>query len=172
MYGGNRGYHPHLVRSEFVSTDDSDGEQAVKLFGLDGEVLSNVYRPQHYGLSSYAPTGSHGVLVSFGGERNQSFLLGGELPQKRPTKANEGDVKLYDQTGNVIFMAQKNGISLSTANGDAVVRTSKGAVRLTADGHVFAQPSDGNNVYLGMDSPGGSPVMTKSGPSRNVYALV
>ena len=166
-----RGYHPHLVRSEFVSTDDSDGEQAVNLYGLDGEVLKSVYRPQHYGLSSHAPVGSHGVLVSFGGERNQSFLLGGELPEKRPIKGSEGDVKLYDQSGNVVYMGQKNGISISTASGNAVVKTSKGTITLQSDGHAYVDPG-GNNVYLGMSSVGGSKVMTQSGPSRNVYALV
>ena len=168
---GNRGYHPHLVRSEFVKTDDSAGEQALNLYGLDGEVLKTVYRPQSYGLTSHAPVGSHGVLVSFGGERNQSFLMGGELPDKRPLNANEGDVKLYDQTGNVVFMGQKNGISISTASGNAIVKTKSGTITLQADGHAFVDPG-GNNVYLGMSGAGGAKVMTMSGPSRNVYAAV
>ena len=164
-----RGYHPHLVRSEFVGTDDSQGFQTLTLYGHAGETLKTVYRPQHYGLTSHAPVGAHGMLVSLGGERNQSFLLGGELPGKRPTNATEGDVRLYDQTGNVVYMGQKNGISISTASGNAVVKTSKGTITLQADGHAYVDPGS-NNVYLGMSSAGGSPVMTKAGPSRNVFA--
>jgi phage gp45-like len=166
-----RGYHPHLVRSEFIKTDDSDGFQLVDLYGLAGEQLKQVYRPQPYGLSTYAPNGSHGVMVSFGGERTASFLVGGDLPAKRPNKLNEGDVKLYDQSGNIIYLAQKNGIQTTVAGGDYVVTAKNGKITLTASGHNIADPG-GNNVYLGMSGPGGARVATEAGLSKNVYAAV
>jgi phage gp45-like len=183
----NRGYHPHLIRSEFIETDDSKEEQVVKLYGLAGEELKDVYRPQTYGLSAHAPKKSNGVLVSFGGERSLSMLLGGDLPSKRPHGLKEGEVKLYDVEGNVIFMALKNGISVSAAKGDVVVKSAEGKITINAEGdiemksaqgkvtigakgHIFVAPSDGNKVYLGLSSPGGAAVVTTLGPSPNVFA--
>ncbi len=168
-----RGYHPHLVRGEFIQTDDSadDGFQLVDLYGLDGETLKQVYRPQPYGLSTHAPKKSNGMFVSFGGERSLSMLIGGDLPGKRPHKLNEGDAVLYDQTGNVVSMVQKNGISVNAANGDIVAKSAQGKVTITSKGHTYVDPGS-SNVYLGMSSVGGAKVMTESGPSKNVYAAV
>lgn len=173
MAQGNRGYHPHLVRSELIATNDSGdyGEQELTLYGLDGEVLQKVYRPQSYGLTGHAPVGAHGMLLSLGGERNSSFLLGGEDPDKRPQGLDEGDVKLYDQQGNVVWMGQKNGISLSAADGTAVVKTPNGTFTVHKEGYMTADPGS-NNVYLGLGGQGGARVMTESGPSANVYAKI
>ena len=152
-----RGFHPKLTRAELISTDDSGPEQKVEAYGLAGEKLSELHRPQPFGLSAHAPPQSTALIMSLGGERSISILMGGELPSKRPNNLPEGTSVLYDASGNVIFAKAANGLQIKS-------NTS----------HVTVEVPAGKNVYVGGDGSGGGwkRVMLEGGAlSKNVYGL-
>ncbi len=180
MMRAPRGYHPLAALAELTDVDDSGKQQLVSHYGLLGEKHSEVYRLQHFGFSSRPPKGSTSVVVSLGGERSRSVILGGEHDDYRPTGLEEGESKLYDMHGNVIFMAGKTGIPVHVSKGDfdvtvdeddAVITTKKGKFRVSSKGDAFIA-SEGK-IYLGTkDGSGAVAVMTASGPSSKVFAVV
>lgn len=171
MNRGPRGYFPSIALGELDEIDDSGKQQTVSHQGLAGESHTGVYRPQMFGMSSHPPKGSTGVVVSAGGERSRAVFIGGEHDDYRPTGLNDGECKLYDSAENVIFLAKKNGISVSASEGGVSVKTSQGDVTIDAKGNVYVSAK--GKVYLGTsDGSGASPVMTQAGPSSKVYAAV
>lgn len=171
MNRGPRGYFPSVALGELDEIDDSGKQQTVSHQGLAGEIHTGVYRPQMFGLSSHPPKGSTGVVVSAGGERSRSVFIGGEHDDHRPTGLNEGECKLYDSAGNVIFLGAKNGVTFTISKGDVSISTKSGDVKVSASGNVYVSAK--GKVYLGTsDGSGASPVMTQAGPSSKVYATV
>lgn len=153
-----RGYFPQIARAEFISTNDSAGEQTVDLFGIAGEKFSKVYRHQMHGLAGHAPVQSNGLLFALGGERSKAILFGGETAAKRPTGIAEGNTVLYDAHGNIIYLKGADGMQIQAK-----------------DGHVYVTPGSGKKVYLGGDPSGGgtfAAVATQSGYSTVVFAKV
>ena len=143
-----------IFRFQSESADDSGATQKVSGQGAASEALSNIMRVGHFGFAYNAPVGSHGMAISPRGQADLAVLLGLEDPTSRATHAANlapGQSKLYDAAGNVIFMAQAGGISISTASGDVVVTAAAG-----------------QKIHL--NGPGGSPVMTQAGPSSVVFA--
>lgn len=169
-----RGYRPQIALGEISDVDDKGKQQTVTHHGFAGERHSEVYRPQHFGFSSRPPKGSTGVVVSLGGERNRSVFLAGEHDDHRPTGLKEGQAKLYDSAGNVIFMAGDDGLTKKVAKGDfavsvsekdVTIETKKGKVKVTSKGDVFIA-SEGK-VYLGSsDGKNCYPVATSNGYTR------
>jgi phage gp45-like len=183
-----RGYHPHLALSELVSVDDSGPQQKVSHFALAGESHTDVYRPQFHGFSSNPPAGSTGVVVSLGGERSRSVLVGAEHDKYRPVGLKEGEVKLYDigdpkaQAGkvNTVYLANKAGIAVDTQVGDTSITTpngkltvsTKGDIKYTSDKGNFFIKADGK-IHLGSsDGKNTFAVVTVKGPSAKVFAAL
>ena len=175
-----RGYWPKVALSEIVSVDDSGPQQVVSHYALAGESHTGVYRPQPHGFSSNPPAGSTGAVVSLGGERSRSILLGAEHDKYRPTGLKEGETKLYDMSGNVIYFANKTGIAVNTKEGDTTIATPNGKMTVSSKGDIKYSSDKGNffvsangKIYLG--SPDGKQtfaVVTTSGPSSKVFAAL
>lgn len=166
-----RGYLPKAALAELTEVDDSGAQQLVSHHGFAGERHSEVYRPQSFGFSSRPPKGSTGLIVSLGGERSRSVFLGGEHDDHRPKGLGDGEAKLYDAAGNLIYFARKNGVSVQAAQGDVTVTTAKGKITVTAKGDAFVH-SEGK-VYLGTkDGKNAFRVATEGGYSNKVYAVL
>ena len=140
-----------IFRFQSTAVDDSGPVQKVSGLGAASEALSGIIRPGHFGLASNAPVGAHGIALSPRGQADLAVLLGLEDPASRRTNLTPGQCQLYDSLGNVIFMGLSNGISISAASGDVVVKA-----------------GGGGKIHL--NGPGGSPVMTQAGPSSVVFA--
>ena len=175
-----RGYHPHLAFAEIGEVDDSGTQQLVSHYALAGESHTKVYRPQGHGLSSNPPKGSTGVVVSLGGERSRSVLLGAEHDKYRPTGLKEGETKLYDMSGNVIYMANKSGTTVSTKEGDTMIATPNGKMTVSSKGDIKYSSDKGNffvrakgKIHLGSsDGKNTFAVVTSNGPSSKVFAAL
>lgn len=180
-----RGYHPHLALSEIIKVDDSKGQQVVSHYALAGEKHTQIYRPQFHGFSSNPPAGSTGVVVSLGGERSRSVLIGAEHEKYRPTDLKDGETKLYDigdgkGKANTVHLANKTGIAIDTQAGDTTITTpngkmtvsTKGDIKYSSDkGHFFIN-ADGK-IHLGSaDGKNTHAVVTTSGPSKKVFAAL
>jgi phage baseplate assembly protein V len=183
-----RGYWPKVALSEIISVDDSKAQQTVSHYALAGEQHSQVYRPQPHGFTSNPPQGSTGIVVSLGGERSRSVLLGGEHDKYRPTGLKEGNSEVYDTENNTMRFSGKDGVNLTitkgdlvidakekkikvTAKGDIEVTSSKGKIILKADGDAFVVAS--GKVYLGSsDGKNTYAVQTTNGPSSKVFAAL
>src|SRR5688572_19030123 len=96
---------PHLFRVKVEETDDSQPIQTLKVLGLHNEQLTGVHRIQYFGDTGHVPKGSHGLAADLYGDRKRVVLLGVEHDEKRPTELKEGEKKLYDMHGNVIFQS-------------------------------------------------------------------
>jgi phage gp45-like len=168
-----RGYRPLVALAELTDSDDGESQQLVSTYGFAGERLSKVYRAQQFGFTARPPKGSTGQIVSLGGERSRAVFIGGEHDDYRPKGLREGEGKLYDSSGNVIFMRCDEGILVRAEQGDAIMETPQGKVRVSADGDIFVAATDAaRKVYLGtLDGAGAVPVFTMRGPSRRVFAV-
>ena len=181
-----RGYRPQIALGEIYEVDDSGKQQTVSHYGFKGEDHSGVYRPQPFGLSSRPPKGSTGIVVSLGGERSRSVFLGGEHDDHRPQDLNEGELKLYDAEGNLIFLSRKNGTKIKTIKGDTVIETDDGKFTMSSSGDKTLESKNGKvtmkaggdvviesagRVLLG--GPGASAaVATNAGYSSKVFAVL
>lgn len=138
-----RGYRPQLALAELTAVDDSGKQQTVSHYAFKGEDHSGVYRPQPFGMSSRPPKGSTGIVVSLGGERSRSVFLGGEHDDHRPRDLEEGEAKLYDAEGNLIYLSRKNGTKIKTVKGDTVIETDDGKLTLSSKGDKTLESKNG-----------------------------
>jgi phage gp45-like len=97
-----------LFRTELRETQDDGDQQTVTLYGVGGEELTKVHRVQHFGLSSAAPVGSHGIGMSLHGRRDLVVALGLENAQHRPRATAPGGTVLYDAFGSAVSLVQAN----------------------------------------------------------------
>lgn len=181
-----RGYRPQVALAELNKVDDSGKQQFVDHHGFAGETHTGVYRPQNFGFSSHPPKGSTGIVVSLGGERSRSLFLGGEHDDHRPKDLGEGEAKLYDAEGNVIFLSRKNGTKIKTVKGDTVIETDDGKFTLSSKGDKSFESKDGkvtmkaggdvvieaNGKILLGGASASARVATESGFSDKVLAVI
>jgi phage gp45-like len=97
-----------IFRTELRETQDDGDQQTVTLYGVGGEELTKVHRVQHFGLSSAAPAGSHGIGMALHGRRDLVVSLGLESAQYRPKSTPVGGTMLYDMFGSTVSLVQQN----------------------------------------------------------------
>lgn len=127
-----------LFRTELRETADDGDQQTVSLFGVGGEELSRVHRVQHFGLSSHAPAGSHGLGLALHGRRDLVVALGLENAQHRPRGVEAGGTVLYDANGSAVSLIKQN---LRVVHAEKIEVVCGGArIVLTQDGKVKINP--------------------------------
>jgi phage baseplate assembly protein V len=180
-----RGYHPHLALAEILKVDDSKAQQSVKHRALTGELHTQILRPQFHGFSSNPPVGSSGVVISLGGERSRSVLLGAEHDKYRPTGLKPGETKFYDigdgkGKANTVHLANEAGIAIDTQAGDTTITTPNGKMTVSSKGDIKYSSDKGNffvnadgKIHLGSsDGKKTFAVVTTKGPSSKVFAAL
>ncbi|MCB2106350.1 MAG: phage baseplate assembly protein [Rhodobacteraceae bacterium] len=163
---GIEGLIGSLRRGTVQKIDDSGTQQFLKrATGLKSEAFEDIHRPQTHGFSSHPPAGSEGLFLALGGRSDRLLAIGFEHKDHRPKDLAEGQAKLYDHKGNVVFM-KGDGLSVNAKTGSVEVRAQADKVTVV--------PGDGKIVYLGGDGQTGSYdfISTPSGPSINVKARI
>ena len=156
-----------LIRVNLDTIDDSGQQQLVSGTGIDGQVIGEAVRLQHFGATSVPPAGSEGLMLISGGRHDRAHFLGLEHPDHRPTGLPSGSKAIYDASGNIIKLVGSEVDMTFTVPWK--VNFKGGA--LVSDGKDFYLTVTGANLYLGGQQGGSfSPVMTQAGPSKNVFA--
>lgn len=162
-----------ISRGEIVSVSDDQGIQRATVDGFAGERIGGQQqqpqRIQQFGITSNPPVGSVGLIFSPHGNRDQSFLLGYEHPDHRPKNQQPGSVAIYDSSGGIISIVQKN-VKIVAAKVEiecsSFEMNSSGNVTMKSGGTILL---DGT-VQLG--GPGGLPVeVTTDQPATKVTAV-
>lgn len=143
-----------LRRVSVVDVDDTGTQQRLKLSGLKGEELDQVVRSQHYGLSSVPPKGGEGVLLLGGGRSDRAQVLGLEHPEHRPKDGKPGEVVLYDDQKQKVYLSRDgilidggaNNLPLQINIGGTQLKISENEVRIKCAKIVLE-----GDVYLGGD---------------------
>ena len=84
-----------IGRAVLKSVNDDEKVQKVQVVGLDGEKITDVERPQPYGLESYPEDDTEAVIVFVNGNRSQGLVLTISDKENRPTGLSKGDVHLW-----------------------------------------------------------------------------
>lgn len=88
-------------RVTLTKTNDDGEQQTLDYDGLAGEKHTGVVRVQYFGLSSHAPAGSEGMVLTMS-DRDTAMILGIESPSHRPTGMPEGGTRIYDTNGSYV----------------------------------------------------------------------
>lgn len=75
--------------------DDANGLQILQVDGLDGETLANVERFQQYGFTSHPHPLAEAAMISLGGIRAHSIVIGVDDRRYRLRGLERGEVALY-----------------------------------------------------------------------------
>jgi len=148
---------------EAINNDESK-IQKIQVTGLSGETITDMERPQNYGLESY-PDESEDfevVYACIGGNRDQGVVLVVHR-RDRPT-LEKGEVSLYSKFGKDIVLTKDNTIKMADGSqamlkGDAFMTEFdqlKAAVdQLKTDFAAWTPvPNDGGAVLKGIVSAG------------------
>jgi len=95
-----------LRRATLVEVDDEKGQQRVRVKGLAGEELRDVYRPQAHGFTSTPVAGAVGIIANLGGRSDRGLVLGLESEGLRPKSIGAGGTAIYDAYGNIASIVQ------------------------------------------------------------------
>jgi len=147
-----------LTRCVITLTDATKEIQTVQVKALDGEVLGEVQYPQHWGFTSRPLRGSSGILGSLFGSRRQSVLLGSVDARWRPRDLAEGEVCLFDDRGQRIYLRRDKVEVISPlavvvqsplVTIDAASSTFTGDVQIDQNLHVNQLISSNENMQVG-----------------------
>lgn len=125
--------------------------------GHAGDSPNGVPMMTPWGVSGLPPAGASLLVASLGGRVDRSMVLAAEHMAHRPKGLPAGGAALHDAGYSQIRLGAAKGIHAYTKGDAKVVR------------------KRGKKVYLGGDPDQGgvfAPVMTASGPSQVVFALV
>jgi len=103
-----------------ITVDDSKAQQVVSHYALAGEKHTQVYRPQHHGLARTLRPDQ--PASSFLSGRALAFVLVALSNDNTPNRLKEVR-PVYDMSGNVIYLANKNGVTVDTEAGDTTIKT-------------------------------------------------
>lgn len=93
---------------EIRNADDAGKRQRVTGLGHAGEELENAHRIQSFGFHSVPPQGSHAIGLAPRGMRDLAIILGGEHPSHRPGGLGAGTTAIYDASGGIVSIVNKN----------------------------------------------------------------
>ena len=116
------------TRGVLKETYDDGGVQRSKVDGFAGEELDQIQYAMPFGITTVPPKGSDVILLSLGGNRDGAVAIAQMSSGARPKGLSEGDVMIYDLSGNAISlgkdgmaMQDKNGNSIQMSNGSLVI---------------------------------------------------
>lgn len=95
----------HLTRIELDGTvEHRRGQQFVNGKGFAGDGFEKVHRIEPHGFASHPVKGGIGTLLSARGNRDSSYVFGGEHPDLRPKGdlLTAGGTAIYDHNGNIV----------------------------------------------------------------------
>lgn len=97
-----------LRRARLLKVDDTGPQQLVDFMGLAGDKPQKVFRPQPFGYTSTPPADSEGIVAALGGRSDKAVYLDGGHPKYRPVNRPVGSTAIYDHTGQIISLVEKD----------------------------------------------------------------
>lgn len=98
----------YLTRIELDGTvEHREGQQFINGRGFSGDQFQRVHRIEPHGFASHPVQGGIGIGISTRGNRESSYVLGGENPKLRPEVAM-GGTAIYDHAGNIVSIVAAN----------------------------------------------------------------
>lgn len=103
-----------ISRGVVKMTDDTPKMQTIQATGLAGELFNAAERFQNYGLSSVPLAGAEALIVFVGADRSHPVVLAVDDRTCRPLGLSPGEVKIYTDEGDFIYLARGNITEIST----------------------------------------------------------
>lgn len=102
-------------RAVISAVNDAQNIQETQLKGLSGEALDRVQRFQHFGFSSNPPAGSEAIIVSLGGNRENSVVIATENRNVRFKNLASGETAIYTDDGTYIVLKKAGQVEVKAA---------------------------------------------------------
>lgn len=109
-----------VTKATIDSVKDSDPLQSVKVENLADEVQDNVERVQNFGFTSVPPKGGESIVVCVGGNKDNSIVIASDSAQYRKKDLKDGEVAVYDKTGNYIYLKEDGSVEIKSSNGVSI----------------------------------------------------
>lgn len=135
-----------VSRGVLSLVDDKQSVQSVQVQGYEKEVLPDVEHLQPYGFTAVPLAGAEAVVLSPAGMRDSAFVVLVEDRRYRVQSLGPGEVAVYDDKNQVIYLA-KDGVHIMTPKdltatvGGSLVATVTGSATVKANGITFDSPS-------------------------------
>lgn len=127
------------VRGVVTRVDDSKRMQTVQLTCLRGETLSDVERPQPYGLSGVPEVGAEAIALCLGGSREHAIAAVVDDRNYRPRNQAAGEVQLYSRHGQRVHLKADG--SVDVQSGSAIKLTvGSTSIEVTSAGVTITSP--------------------------------
>jgi phage baseplate assembly protein V len=94
--------------------DDTTKTQSAQAEFFSGEVHDNAEVWQQFGFTSVPPSGSEGIALFIGGERQNPFIVATENKDTRVKNLKQGEACLYSSCGDTITLKENNSAELKT----------------------------------------------------------
>jgi len=121
-----------------IMQNDDKGKVICQVLGLADETLSNIEHLQQYGIRSIPLEGSRGVLIAYGGSKDNCSLINVDDKRYGKFTLQSGDVCIYSQNGaHTIY------------RGDDIIEILDGSKTITVDTMTAVVDSSGITVTNG-----------------------
>ena len=117
-------------RGVLSGVTDAGKIQTVQITGLKSETISDIDRYQEYGFESKPKTGAEVFVVFQGGDREQGAALCVMDRRYRPSGMQDGEVKIYDFNGSIIYIKSDKSILIDSEAGSKIDLKSDGTFRV------------------------------------------
>lgn len=137
-------------RAEVLNSDDSAPVQRINIAGPMSGETHEVIHHQGYGLSVHAPAGSVPLVLEIGANRANLAAIHAQSPAHRPKDLAEGEVVIYSQHGQRIYLKEDGSVDITAPSGvnisgDTVISGNlsvSGQVALGQGGKAIARVGD------------------------------
>ena len=109
-----------IARAILRVVDDTMPIQAVQVDLLSGETRDRVERMQEYGFTSVPLPGCRGIALFVGGDRSHGAVIATEDNRYRKKGLDAGEVAIYTDEGDSIYLKRGRIIQITAANGVVV----------------------------------------------------
>lgn len=109
-----------IGRAIITALDDSKAIQEAQIKALSGEALEKIQRFQEFGFNSVPPSGTEAIMLSLGGSRGNSVIVGTENRDLRPQGWAPGEAGNYNSEGMIAVLRLGGKLEINNTSEDFV----------------------------------------------------
>lgn len=117
-----------VARAVLKVISDDRGLQRLQVQLLADELHSQVPRIQEYGYTSVPLPGAEGIFLAVGGAREHGVIVATDDARYRPKNLEPGEVCIYTDEGDKIYLKRNNIIRIESNNEIQLVASAKVSV--------------------------------------------